>query len=162
VQVVSQIVCEKPKLFIQRLDRFVDDQNLALIRKFRNGFGDGVIETAVECSKFVDRDRRVQLERKVRGGLAEIAVIVNHLVDREPVLQQFAPVQRRRVPHFRLIGRPAARWPGDGFATPRVRGLLHPQRLDELIEEGRDSMLEAGFARARCGSLGDLIPASFD
>ncbi len=60
---------------------------MILVRKFRDGIGDCVVEAAVQSSKFVYLDRRTVLECQFRYCLAEIAIVVNDLVNRESLLQ---------------------------------------------------------------------------
>ena len=92
MQEVAQLVCQKAQPFIQRLNAGVGHGRIALVRVFRDGLGDTVVETSIERSKFVYGDRRIALERQVRDGLAEIAVVMNDLIYRKALLQELAPV----------------------------------------------------------------------
>ena len=83
---IAQFVREKPQSFIQGFDAIIFHQRTALKRVFRDGIGDSIVETAVESSKLVYLDRYLALERQIRYSLAEIAVVVNNLVNREPLL----------------------------------------------------------------------------
>jgi hypothetical protein len=47
---------------------------------------------AVQSAKLVDLERRIALVRQIGHGLAQVAVVVHDLVDREPERQQFPPV----------------------------------------------------------------------
>ena len=60
---------------------------MALESEFRDGIGDAVVEAAVESSKFVYLDRRTALKCQIRYCLAQIAIVVNDLVNRESLLQ---------------------------------------------------------------------------
>src|ERR1019366_10523249 len=62
-------------------------QLLALVGKFSDGIGDGVVQATVKCPKLVHLDRRVLFDCQIGDGLAQIAIIVNHEVDRVPALQ---------------------------------------------------------------------------
>ena len=92
MQEVAQLVCEKSQPFIQRLHAVVGHVRVALVRVLGDGLGDAIVETSVERSKFVYCDRRIALERQVRDGLAEIAVVMNDLIYRKALLQELAPV----------------------------------------------------------------------
>ena len=83
VQQISQLVREKSQPFIQRLDVLAFQQRMALKSVFRHGIGDAIVETAVESSKLIDRDRHAPFKCQIRYGLAQIAIVVNHLVNRE-------------------------------------------------------------------------------
>src|SRR6185437_13381402 len=91
---VPQLVRKKSQPFIQRLNAIVGHDRIALVGIFCNGFGDAVIEAAIECSKLVYFNRRLAFERQIRNGLTQIAVIVNDLIYRKALLQQLAPMQR--------------------------------------------------------------------
>jgi hypothetical protein len=86
VNQISQLVREESQSFIQGLDAIVFQQRTALKSIFRDGIGDSIVETAVESSELVYLDRRAALEREIRYRLAQIAVVVNNLVNREPLL----------------------------------------------------------------------------
>ena len=91
-----------------------------------------------------------------------IAVVVNHLVDREAVLQQLAPVLRRRRADLGKDRPLAARLAGNVAAAQRLDGPFDPQRLDELVEEVRDAELELRVGGFRRAPLRDLQPAAVD
>src|SRR6185295_6163902 len=90
------------------------------------------------------------------------AVVVNHLVDREPLLQQFAPVARRRQSHLGQRRSIPAGGTRNLAASQGLERLLDPQRLDELLEKVRYAVLElvvGGLGRA---PLRDLQSAAVD
>jgi len=82
-----------------------------------DGPGDGVVEAAVQCMKFVERDLRVELECQLGHCLAQVSVVVNHLAHGEPQAKHVVAVLRRARIHFVAGGR-------GGF-----------QRVDELVEK---------------------------
>ena len=84
---ISQLVREKSQPFIQGLDAIVLHQRIALKGIFRDSIGDAIVETAVESSKFVDLDRHAAFKCQIRYSLAQIAVVVNDLVNRESLLR---------------------------------------------------------------------------
>ena len=86
LKLISQLVREESKPFIQGLDAVLLRQGTALKRVLRHGVGDPIVKTAVESSKLVCLDRRATFKCQIRYGLAEIAVVVNNLVDRESLL----------------------------------------------------------------------------
>jgi hypothetical protein len=61
---------------------------------------DGVVQAAIQRSELVDGERRIALERQVGDGLAQIAVVVDILVDGDAQLQRFPPVRGCAHPHF--------------------------------------------------------------
>ena len=79
---------KRAETFVQRLNAPVRKRKIALVGKFGDGIGDGIVETAVERSKFFDVDRRTVIDRQFRNRLAEIAIVMDNLVDGESVLQQ--------------------------------------------------------------------------
>jgi len=89
---IPQLVREKSQPLVQRLHAVVRRDGIALVGVFRDGFGDAVIETAVERSELVDFDGRLLLERQIGNGLAEIAIVVDHLLHGKSLLKQLAPV----------------------------------------------------------------------
>ena len=60
-------------------------QPVALIGEFRDRIGDGIVEAAIERSKLINLDRDIVLEGQIGDGLAQIAVIVHHPVERVPM-----------------------------------------------------------------------------
>ena len=105
---------------------------------------DGIVQASVQRAEFVCVDRGVGLHRNFRDGLTHVAVVVNHLSNRKPALQKVLSVQSGAAADF------------------RVRLLVMPQHLDELIEKERHSVIDFRF-----GGCGDqprrhLGPAPFD
>ncbi len=56
---------------------------MALKSVFRDGIGNAIVEAAVESSKLIVVDRHATLKCQIRYGLAQIAIVVNDLVNRE-------------------------------------------------------------------------------
>ena len=135
IEVVAQLVRESP----QALGSLVGQGLLAQSPVLRDGLGDGVVETAVQRVKFVDRDLRVELECQLGYGLAQVAVVVNHLAHAEPQAKHVVAMLRRARGPFRRLG-----------------GVERLQRVDELVEKQRDSVGELCFGCARSGSRCDL------
>jgi hypothetical protein len=81
VQEVPQLVREKSKLLVQRFDIPVLQQRIALEDILLQGIGNAVVETAVERPEFIDPDEYFTFGSQFRDGLAQIAVVMDHLVD---------------------------------------------------------------------------------
>ena len=65
---------------------------IALVAEFGDGIGNGIVQTAVERPKLVYEKRRIALIGEISYGLAQVAIVVDDLVNREPELQQLASV----------------------------------------------------------------------
>jgi hypothetical protein len=139
----------------------MSEAKVALISEFGDGIGDRVVQTPVERSKLVDRNRHLVLERKLGDRLAKITVVVDDLVDRVPLPQQLGPVQGGTCADFGERGRPVG-LSRDCSALERVGGLLDLQRPDELIQEKRNAVFEFGWSRLWGQAEGDLGAATVD
>ena len=78
----------------------VRNSEIALIAEFGDCIGNGIVQTTVEGSKLVDQKRRIALVGEICNGLAQVAIVVNDLVNLEPELQQLAPVLCRCLADF--------------------------------------------------------------
>ncbi|MEA3179474.1 MAG: hypothetical protein QOI59_2997 [Gammaproteobacteria bacterium] len=161
VNEISQLVGQKSQSFIQGFDAIILHQGVALKRILGDGIGDSVVQTAVESSKFVNFYQRGTLKCEIGYRLAQIAVVVNNLVHREPSLRELAPMERRSDCNLRQ-NRTAACWTGDPSTLHRLRRLLHLERLYELIEETRYSVYQLGVGRFGGHPLSDFEPAPID
>src|SRR5688500_16741470 len=85
---LRQLVRQKTQPLIQRMDPRIFKQEIALIDESRNRIGDCVAQAAVERAKFVDREERIAFECQIGYRLTQVAVVVDHLVDREATLQE--------------------------------------------------------------------------
>ncbi len=83
----------------------VGDRLLALARVLGDRLGDGVVEAPVEDAKLVGGDRGVRLVGQLGDGLADAAVVVDDLGDREAPLQQAAPCRAALSPWRPAVGR---------------------------------------------------------
>ena len=97
---ISQLMGEKAQPLGERLLVLLARQAIALVRELGDRVGDGIVQAAVEGAELVDLDRQVALEREVGDRLAQVAVVVHHLVDREAVPQELQPVARGRGADF--------------------------------------------------------------
>ncbi|HEY3584394.1 MAG TPA: hypothetical protein VGL90_08445 [Casimicrobiaceae bacterium] len=115
---VAQLVCEKPKAFIELVHLLVRNDQVPLITEFRDRHGDGVVEAAVQRAELVDADGGVGFDCEISDGLAKITIVMNDLLDGEPALQEFAAVKGggfADLGHDRRSS--AAGWAGD-LAAP--------------------------------------------
>ena len=58
-----------------------------------NRAGNRVIEAAVKRPKLINLDGSVRLKRQIGDGLANVAVVPNHLLESEPLYEQISPVK---------------------------------------------------------------------
>jgi hypothetical protein len=114
-------------------------------RVLGDGFGDRVVEAEVQSMELVRRDRRVGLFGQLRDGLADVAVVVDHLRDRVSALVERGPVHCGALLDRRV----------------RRRGTL-AKLLDELAEEERHSCFELVRRRPRSQPLRHLRARSRD
>lgn len=105
------------------------------------GARDGVVQVSVQGAKVLDADGRLQFQREIGDGLADVAVVVHYLGDRESLEMQIASVAC-----------------GAG-ADIRSRRRVVLQRIDELIEEAGDAVLEFGRCWRWNRAQFDLRPA---
>jgi hypothetical protein len=116
VEMISQLVREKSQPFVQGLYASVLYQRIPLKSVFGHRIGDTIVETAVESSKLVYSDRSATFECEIGDCLTQIAVVVNNLLNCEPLSGQLPPVQRRSCTY---LGRG---WPAPtGPETLRLR-----------------------------------------
>ena len=59
------------------------DPDVPLVAELRDRIGDGVVQAAIEGAEFVDGERRIALERQVGDRLAQVPIVMDHLVDRK-------------------------------------------------------------------------------
>ena len=78
---------EETGLFVCRMSLLICDGMVTLIAEFGDRVGDRVIQAAVERSELIYLKRRIALVRQVCDGLAQVTVVVNHLVDRKSKLE---------------------------------------------------------------------------
>jgi len=78
----------------------VTGKNIVALRvKLGGGDGDCIVQEAVQSAKLIIRDRGIKLDWEIGHGLAEIAVVVDDLLNREPVLEQLPAMLLRSDPH---------------------------------------------------------------
>ncbi|MEJ8816073.1 hypothetical protein WKW77_33805 [Variovorax ureilyticus] len=62
--------------------------------------GNGIVEATVQRAKFIDGERGIEFNGEVCDGLAEVALVVHHLVDGKAKLQQLLAVRSGAQAHF--------------------------------------------------------------
>ena len=53
---------------------------IPLEAEFRHRVRNRVVQAPIQGAEFIDGERRVTFEREVRDGLAEVSVVMDHLV----------------------------------------------------------------------------------
>jgi len=137
------------------------EQRIALEREFLHRISDSVVEAAVERAEFVDVDRLTAIERQIHDRLAEIAIIVDDLVDGETLLQQLEPVLGSGNADLRRSA-PAPAGAGNLEAAQRLGSFFDLERADELGEEARYAVFERARGRRRRQAQPDLRAAALD
>src|ERR1700735_1989583 len=80
---VAQLVREKSVLLIRLARLLIGDRVVSLLAEFGDCVGDGIVQAAIERSKLVYLKRGVTLECEVRNRLAQVAVVMDDLVNRK-------------------------------------------------------------------------------
>ena len=145
---VAQLVGEEAEPLAGGAVARLRDQLVAPQGELGDGVRDGVVEAAIEGLEFVRRHLHPVLDRQVGDGLAEIPVVMNHLVDRVALPEQLVPVFRGAGGE--LTGRdPPGGRRGTRDLADLARGVLHAKGLDQLLEEQRDAVSHLARARPR-------------
>src|SRR5579883_232720 len=137
---VAKLVGEVP----QALGPGVDDRLLAGARVLADRLRDGLIEASVERVELGRADWRLRLARQVGDNLADPSIIMDDLGDREAPIEEIATMPRSALGH--RFG----------------RRLGEAQRVDELVQEKGDALLELLFGGARRRPEGHLRARAFD
>jgi hypothetical protein len=103
---------------------------VALITEFCDCVCNCIVEASIDCSELVNLKRYLKLVRKVRDGLAQVAIIVHNLVDAVAEGQQLAivlgggrPPIRRRSCSVEGAGKDGTRqWFGRLIKAERLNG----------------------------------------
>jgi hypothetical protein len=156
MEVVSQLVGQGSQPRFYRLKAVFGRHHGLLRRKFGNGACDGDVEAAVKGTKFRNFDRCAGFISEVRHGLANIAIVPDHLLDGKALIEEIAPVQSRHSTDFRHGW--TTRRTRHSLASPRLRCLLESQRVDELIKKSRDSVRQLVIGYLELRSAGHQNP----
>ena len=114
-------------------------------RVLRHRFGDGIVEALVQRLKFFGGDWGLGLVGEFGNGLANVAVVENHL--------------RHRVAAARESG---AALRGTSIRRRGRLGCWIPEHLGELVQEERDTALDLLFGRTESRALCDLCSRARD
>jgi hypothetical protein len=115
----------------------------------------GLVQAAIECVKLLGADSEVRLTRQLRHDLTDVSVSVHDLRNRQAVPQQVLTVVRGRVGNFRRAGQRA------DWAQRACRGD-RGERIHDLGQKYRDSMLEFSVRRLRSPPFADALPSAVD
>ena len=126
---------EKADTLAQCQCLLIGDEHIAPLDKFRDSFGNAVIEATVQRPEFLHGKLLVQRHGKIADSLAQVAIIVHHLADGIAERQQFPAVRAGAVGQFRCTRRTAVGGAGNGQALRHLARLLRLQGADQLIEE---------------------------
>ena len=121
---------EKPEAFAIAQRFHVGAALIAFLGILRYRARDRIVQTGIERSKVIRGDLYVALHGQVGNRLADVAVIVDHLRNGEPLQQKIVAV---------LHGAAADRGVRDGAAFT--------QRLDELPQKQRHAVVDLRFGR---------------
>ena len=105
-------------------DRVIVSGKAFLPGEFRHRAGDGVVEASIEGAKVVGADGGMQLSRELGHRLADIAIVVHHLPDRQSLQEQITPVLARARQDVPRVG----------------AGML--ELSDDLVEEHRHAVID--------------------
>lgn len=151
---------KKPHFLVDFGGMLAGDDRVTLIAEFRHRIGDRVIEAAVQGPKLINLERHVSLEGQVGDRLAQVAVIVDHLVNGEPQCEQLAAMLGRGDAHLGQSWSTAGR-PRNFPAFHRLARLLYAQGSYQLIKKHRYTVLELWFRGIPPGPFSDLISTTF-
>src|ERR1051325_5866000 len=127
----------------------------------RNGVRNRLVQQAVEGVKLIYGNRRIHFLGELGDRLAEISVVVDHLLHAVSEPEQLAAVQAGGPPRLDRAGR-LQRVAENGVFRRRRRGLLADQRLEQLVKDKRHAVLQLGRGCGRRGPLRNLQPAAVD
>jgi hypothetical protein len=158
VEHVAHLVGEHAQALVRGEGAIVLLEHLAAARELGDRARDGVVEADVEDAELVHADRHLLLDRELGDRLAQVAIVVHHLLDGVIVPQQLGPVPDRAVIDHDLGGRSAPAG-GRGGVAGSVIGLEH---VRELVEEERHAVGELGGGDERRAPGGNLPAATLD
>lgn len=87
-----------------QMRRLIEARILPLVPERGHGVGDCFIETAVERAELVGRNGRAPLDGQIRDGLANVAIVMDYLIDRVSEAKEFCAVLRGGPTDVRVDG----------------------------------------------------------
>jgi hypothetical protein len=103
-----------------------------LTRVLRHRLRDGVVEAEIKRLKLLPGDRRLLLNGHLGYRLTDISVVVNDLRDGEPHAKQVVTVTAGALANLLVVN--------------DVARSCQAQRVNELVQEHRDAVLELRLA----------------
>lgn len=87
---------EKPCALVRLNSIGLGIVGVALITVLGDGIGNSVVEAAVQGAQFIHLKRRTAFDCQIGDRLAQVAIIMHDLVDRQPERQQVLSMLRGR------------------------------------------------------------------
>jgi hypothetical protein len=128
----------------ETLRSFLSERPLASARVLAHRPGDRIVETPVQGVELRRGDRRLEVEGHLGHRLADVAVGVDDLIDREPEAQQLRAVS------------------GGALADLVVRDEVVAEGRVELVQKQGDSPRELFLGGARCRPLSDFCAGAIE
>ena len=105
---------DKPPLLLRQgtepvmeLRCLIQDHVLLLVPERSHGVGNGFIETAVQCAEFICRNGRVLPDGQIRNSLADVTIVMDHLINRVSEAKELGTVLSRSPTDVGVNGRRA-------------------------------------------------------
>ena len=131
---------KEPESLVRLRREAVCHQGIALRAELGDRIGNGVVQAPIQGPELFDMERCVPLVGQLGDGLAEVSVVMNHLLDSEPEGQEGPAVSRGGHADLRQRERIPARRPGDSDGDIVDSGLFRDERAYELLEKQRDAV----------------------
>ena len=152
VDEIPQLVRQKPEALAAARGLLVEGGLIPSAPILGDGARNRVVQASVQRAEVIDADRRAELQRQIGDGLTDVAVVVDDLRHGEALKQQVVPMQHARC----------RRSPGSNMAGA--------QRVDQLIQEQRDAVIDLSLGRRgnrpgrhlRSAAADDLFPVLGD
>jgi len=135
---------------------------VALKAELRHRVGDGIVQAPVQGPELHHGKGRIPLERQVGDGLAQVAVVVDDLVDGVTQQQQLLAMRGGANADLGQRPRVAARRARDGRARRGIVIVLCREGAGELVQEQGHPMGQLLVGRLAPGALGHLSLAPRD
>ncbi len=116
--------------------------DITLRAKRQDSIGNRIVNAAIQCAELVECDGHGELERHIRDGLTEVAVIVNDLVDCVAQRQQITSVGAGACSDFRQRELVAARGARDKDALRLPPGIFRFEGSYQLLQNHRNAVCE--------------------
>jgi hypothetical protein len=121
--------------------------------------GDRIVQTPVQGPKFIDRKGRVAFDCQVCNGLAKVAIVVYHLVDGEPQLEEAFAVRGSTDTDLGQRCRITSRGAGNAETLANVTLDFRLEGSRELFQEQRNAIGKLLGGGSPSGPLRDFCLA---